>query len=308
MVFEQCPEEIDQYIQPSDSEILALHLKDFSVTRPDIPSPSPNGGANGSDANAAKAPKPGAHGNGSPRTVRFTFTFSPNPWFHDTTLTKTFTHRRTLSGASHYTSVPVRINWKSEEGKEDLTAGAGSMACALQDAIDAMVTSAPAGEDAGGKEKRLDLSGVKSRARTLQKKIQELKEYKALAAKVEASSEGSQSFFAWFGYRGRYVSEEEARIGEEAWSAILNGEDLDRVEEEGEEDVEDLLEGGLLEEEADDEAEIFPAGEELATVLADDLWVNALKYFSKFLSALLVWIEYFLAFRLNDWPIGLLGV
>lgn len=296
LVFEQCPEDIDQYIQPSDSEVLALHLTHFSVTRPDILLPPFTSGAgagvNGGNGSASTIPKPAGNALGNPRTLTFTFTFSPNPWFHDTTLTKTFTHRRTLIGSSHYTSAPVRIHWKCEvedylknmdfetaELKEDLTGGAGRMACELQGAVDALVasTTTDGGVDAGA-----GLEGVKSRARELQKQIKNLKEYKALQARVEASSEGSQSFFAWFGYRGRYVGEEEARVAEERWTGGLKDENVDEDEDEEEEDEADLLtEEDLLIEEADDDAEVCPAGEELATVLAEDLWVNALRYFSK---------------------------
>ena len=83
--------------------------------------------------------------------------------------------------------------------------------------------------------------------------------YAELVDLVERTSQGAVSFFAWFGYRGR------------------DGEGVEgkRAKDEDEEE-EDLEEGEGM------EAEIFPGGEEVAVAISEDLWPQAIKYFSAF--------------------------
>ena len=110
IVLETCPPEIDQFIQPQDSQIFAESLTSISVSRPEI------------DAD----PK-----DGNPRTVAFRFEFKPNDFFENTVLEKTFHWRRASDGWTGLVSEPVAVQWK--EGK-DLSEGLNGMAVKLFEA------------------------------------------------------------------------------------------------------------------------------------------------------------------------------
>jgi len=100
------------------------------------------------------------------------------------------------------------------------------------------------------------------------KKASDLPEFKQLHKRIEKSAASSPSFFTFFGYRGPWISEEESNEANRKY----------REKSAAEEKVEDLAE----EEEMDtdyDEVEIFPGGDVLATVLAEDFYTNAIKYF-----------------------------
>lgn len=107
IVLETCPPEIDQFIQPQDSQIFAESLTSISVSRPEI------------DANPTT---------GNPRTVAFRFEFKPNDFFADTVLEKTFHWRRASDGWTGLVSEPVSVQWK--KGK-DLSEGLNEMAAKL---------------------------------------------------------------------------------------------------------------------------------------------------------------------------------
>ncbi|KAK4956161.1 hypothetical protein LTR28_005898 [Elasticomyces elasticus] len=117
MMFEQAPLEIDQYIQPTDSQIFADSLKSFEVKRFEVP----------------LGPEKIAASDGNPRSLSFKFEFEENEYFSDTVLEKKFWYRRSKEGSSGLVSEPVRINWKKGKGK-DLSEGLTSMACDLWDA------------------------------------------------------------------------------------------------------------------------------------------------------------------------------
>jgi hypothetical protein len=110
IVLETCPPEIDQFIQPQDSQIFAESLTSISVTRPEI------------DSGAT---------NGNPRTVAFRFDFKPNDFFSNTSLEKTFHWRRASDGWTGLVSEPVGVQWK--KGK-DLSEGLNGMAVKLFEA------------------------------------------------------------------------------------------------------------------------------------------------------------------------------
>lgn len=110
IVLETCPPEIDQFIQPQDSQIFAESLASISVSRPEI------------DADPE-------HGN--PRTVAFRFEFKPNDFFENTVLEKTFHWRRASDGFTGLVSEPVAVQWK--EGK-DLSEGLNGLAVKLFEA------------------------------------------------------------------------------------------------------------------------------------------------------------------------------
>ena len=108
-MLETCPPEIDQFIQPQDSQIFAESLRSISVTRPEL-----DGGKDG-----------------NPRTVAFRFEFAPNDFFADTVLEKTFHWRRASDGFTGLVSEPVPVQWK--KGK-DLSEGLNDMAVKLFEA------------------------------------------------------------------------------------------------------------------------------------------------------------------------------
>ncbi len=192
-------------------------------------------------------------GHGDPRSVSIRFEFSPNDYFEDTAIEKKFWYRRSRSGWAGLVSEPVDIRWK--KGK-DLTNGMLSLA---KRAWDEEQTAA----SKNGAKKR------DSKALTPTQK--------ALQEKIEAMGVGATSFFAWFGYTGKAISEEDDRITTEREHKIQ------RLREAGKEVPAELREEEEEEEEDEGEEslEVFPDGDTLAIAIADDLWPGAIKYFSE---------------------------
>lgn len=221
LVLEQAPPDVDQYIQPSDSQVFAECLKSIELERFDIQN--------------------------TPRSFSLKFSFAPNEWFEDKTLEKKFYFRRASDNWTGLVSEPVKVNWK--KGK-DLTQGLTDAAIKY---FEAQKKHSKTANGSGSTEKLPE-----------QKEVMEL---------VEKSDSASR-FFTLFGFvsERRYVSAEEsdaANAAEKERRVKANaGEDVDDVEEEGL-DYEDL------------EAEICPQGSDLATMIAEDIWPNAIKYFSK---------------------------
>ncbi|TKA80111.1 hypothetical protein B0A49_01356 [Cryomyces minteri] len=115
LVFEQAPVDIDQYIQPSDSQLLAECLTGLNVTRFEVP----------------LGPERISEEVGNPRSVCITFEFAVNDWFTDQVLEKKFWYRRAADGWTGLVSEPVKIHWK--KGK-DLTMGLTDAAVRLWEA------------------------------------------------------------------------------------------------------------------------------------------------------------------------------
>lgn len=234
LVFEEAPEDIDCRIQPRDTAVLST-LKAFQITRFEVI---------GSDE-------------GEPRSVKFTFTFDKNDWFHDEVLEKTFWYRTSKDGWTGLVSEPVKIQWK--EGM-DLTDGLLDMAVGVW-----------ADETQGS---------AKSPAQD------------TLVETMDNTSMDAISLFAWFGYRGRKVSAQESSeaVREEEEKKVKGGpggplDDDEEENDEGEPDLSSVIEKTIaIEEDPNDDElsyEIFPRGEELAIALSDDLYPGAIKYFSK---------------------------
>ncbi|CAO2647357.1 Nn.00g082790.m01.CDS01 [Neocucurbitaria sp. VM-36] len=187
---------------------------------------------------------------GSPRSFSLKFGFKENEYFEDKVLEKKFWFRKTKDWAG-LVSEPVKINWK--KGK-DLTAGLTDAACKL------------------GEERR-KLSGNTSNGEA-RKQEAKTSAYKELAKKIETSSDASVSFFGLFafvsGYRWVSAEESEQIIKEEneQLEKIKRGEKIEEDEDDDEEDPQDYQ-----------EIEVFPGGDELATVIAEDMWPNAIKYY-----------------------------
>ncbi|KAF1993473.1 hypothetical protein P154DRAFT_450120 [Amniculicola lignicola CBS 123094] len=186
---------------------------------------------------------------GSPRSFSITFGFSENRYFEDKVLEKKFWFRTAIEGWQGLVSEPVKINWK--KGK-DLTNGLTDGAYALHQA-----------------QKKLRKS---SNGKSAQESS--LPEYKSLAQKIETSAEASESFFAWFAFVSsyRWVSAEEsekaAQAETERLAKMKKGEKVEDDEDEDDEEQQDFQ-----------EVEVFPQGDELATIIAEDMWPSAIKYY-----------------------------
>lgn len=139
LVFEQAPPDIDEYIQPSDSQVLLQSLTNLSVSRFEIE----DGGA------------------GDPRSVAIRFEFAANDYFTDTVIEKKFWYRRSKTGFAGLVSEPVAIQWK--DGK-DLTEGLLTLA---KDAWDE-------GEQAGTNGTKTKRSNWTEKQKALRKKIEDL--------------------------------------------------------------------------------------------------------------------------------------
>lgn len=146
-------------------------------------------------------------------------------------------------------SEPVGIKWK--KGK-DLTGGLLDMVMAAW-----------------------KTEGALSAKNTSAKKSQS-EEQKVLKKKMETTSMGGLSFFAWFGFIGRRVSAQESveatKKEAERRDKWKRGEKSSTMEEEDEIEEED--DWGM-------DLEIFVDGDELALAFKEDLWPDAIKYFSK---------------------------
>ncbi|WPV31076.1 Putative nucleosome assembly protein [Fulvia fulva] len=228
LVLEQAPMEVDQYIQPTDSQIFAESLVSLNVSRPEL--------------DAGKS-------NGSSRSLKIRFEFKPNDHFEESVLEKEFSHRRSSDGWQGLVSEPVKITWK--KGK-DVTEGLTDGALALWEA----------------RKKKGDMEATDS------------KEYTELKKKVEHWNGANTSFFTWFGYVSgrRWVSAEESEAANKEYTEKLqakkNGtakaEESEKEDDEEEDDQED-----------DSEVEVHEAGEDLAISFAEDIWPNAIKFFTQ---------------------------
>ena len=229
LVFEQASSDIDTYIQAADSQVFAEALASIDVKRFEIPPYLPSG-----------------QEEGSPRSIKISFHFKPNKWFHDAVIEKYFWHRQGKTGWVGLVSEPVNIRWK--QGM-DLTEGL----------LDAAFRAYKAEVDAG----------VQWKVETDVKKP--LPEQLSLTKKIEAIPDGGRSFFNFFGFRGYRVSKEESAHVEK------NGPDPDPEEAPSEGEAVDDFD----DDNKDMPREIFPDGEDLAIAISEDLWTDALKYFSE---------------------------
>lgn len=262
LVMEQAPPDIDEYIQPSDSALLLSSLTSLSVSRFEVDE-------GGSD--------------GDPRSFAIRLEFAPNDYFEDTVLEKRFWYRHSPRESwSGLVSEPVDIRWK--KGK-DLTGGLLSL-------VKKSWEQEKAEAAAGGQRSKKNGAGLTP-------------EQVALKNKIDATGLGGLSFFAWFGFRGKHITAEESRIAVErerekrrlraaaaaaaaetdgatsttATTAVAVSTTLSNSEGE-------LLSAPVDEDDDVDDMdlEIFPGGDDLALTIAEDLWPNAIKYFSKFVS------------------------
>lgn len=198
------------------------------------------------------------HHAGDPRSLAFRFEFSANDHFEDTVIEKRFWQRRSKGGWAGLVSEPVEVRWKA--GK-DLTGGLLGLVKKVWDARQASSNAAAA-------------AGHNAAAATT---TEPTADERALKKKIENTGLGGMSFFAWLGYVGRSISAEESReatekVRRERLARQAGGTALASNGEEGEDEEED--------DEDENELEIFPDGENLAIALSEDLWPNAIKYFT----------------------------
>ena len=182
---------------------------------------------------------------GEPRSLRFTFEFAPNDFLHDVKLVKDFEYQSRKDGPGSLVSTPVPVKWKSK--KQDLTNGLLEAAVELYNAEEALQLKSG--------DKVVDV--VDREALWQHEKLREK------LVKQDEGEEGQPSFFNWFGFRGAI----DHAVAKQARQNGAEAED-DEDEDEHEDDVDEML-----------AVEIFPAGEELAITLAEELWTDAMDYF-----------------------------
>ncbi|KEZ39646.1 hypothetical protein SAPIO_CDS9580 [Scedosporium apiospermum] len=189
---------------------------------------------------------------GDPRSIAIKFTFSENEYFEDSVLEKKFWYRHADKGDwAGLVSEPVDIRWKKDQ---DLTQGLLAQAVKLWN----------------GEQQKAASGGKKVEGWT--------DDRKALKEKIESIGLGGISFFAWFGYVGRRVSAEESKtaLAEEKERRKLRQEGKEVPEddtvEEGEDDDDEIA--------IEEDLEIFPEGDDLAVCISEELWPDAIKYFT----------------------------
>lgn len=181
---------------------------------------------------------------GDPRSVSIKFGFAENEYFEDKIIEKKFYWRYSKGGWEGLISEPVSIKWKSAE--KDLTGG-------MLDLVVKIWEEEKAGKGEG----------------------EETEAKKALTEKMENTGLGGVSFFAFFAFCGRHITDEESNAAlkarQEKRQLAKDGKDVDE-DDEDEEEEDDFDEY---------EFEIFPAASDAAHSIVDDLWPNATRYFSK---------------------------
>ena len=176
---------------------------------------------------------------GDPRSIAIRWEFSENEHFENRVLEKKFYWRNAKDGWAGLVSEPVEIKWKP--GK-DLTNG-------MLDLVRQVYQE----EDAGNKG--------------------ETEAKKKLKAQMESTGLDGLSFFAWFGFRGPKITDEEHK------EATKKEEERRKARKEGKKtDDDDQMEED--EDEDEYEWEIFPTADDLAVCIDEDLWPGAIKYFS----------------------------
>jgi len=181
---------------------------------------------------------------GEPRSLKFTFTFDKNEFFEDSTVTKEFEFVGREDGVGGLVSQPVNFKWT----KAAKQAGLNKMLDLteqLWQAEQALVGDHKKGQKAVAIE---------------QNEREGLWQYEKLREELEKEEDEpvQTSFLDWFGYRGSVAALNDIKP--------TNGD----AEESDEEDEDD---DGML------EVEIFPAGEDVAMALAEELWPNVMDFY-----------------------------
>ncbi|CAD0054580.1 unnamed protein product [Aureobasidium pullulans] len=173
------------------------------------------------------------------------FEFDDNDYFTNSVLEKKFWYRRSNDGWSGLVSEPVKIDWKDAK---DPTEGLTDAAYAVFEA--------------------------RKKAGNMKKK--DFPAHNKLVDMIENWNADNTSFFTWFGFVSatRYISADESAQANKEYKQRQDrrskGERVESPEPE-EEDMADMS--------GDDE--VHPEGDELAQLIAEDVWPNAIKYFTQ---------------------------
>ncbi|KAK8187085.1 uncharacterized protein BKA78DRAFT_256149 [Phyllosticta capitalensis] len=177
--------------------------------------------------------------NGSPRSVVIRFRFDPNNEFFEDEVLEKRFWHRRALDGWSGI-VSEPVKIHWKKGK-DLTQGLTDAAVDL--------FAARKKQDAAAQNGSSNGSSKASKA----SKITKLPEYKAILNKIDTNTEASLSFFTWFGFISSHG------YGE-------------KVEEEEEAEIDD-------DDDFFDESEICPNGEDVAEIIVNELWPQAIKYF-----------------------------
>ena len=208
---------------------------------------------------------------GDPRNFKIVFEFGSGIFLEDKVLEKRFWYRRSKDGWAGLVSEPVRIKWKLNA---DPTLGL------LDIAVDAY--------DESLKGRRASSISHGNKRDTTESSYDGAGAYSRLMNALEDSDAHSTSLFAFFGYRGRNVTaEESAEAMMDQSPSCQNGSG--NVLPEGKRSASEGSLGSQIRRntplDSDDEDplahEIFPAGEEVANALCEDLFPSALRYFGQ---------------------------
>lgn len=183
-----------------------------------------------------------------PRSVLIRFEFAENKYFEDKVLEKKFWWRTARNRSwCGLVSEAVAIKWKSPE--VDLTEGLLDLVIAAENSI---ASKQNLEEDAKSGKQKSSLTDA-------QKKLQQSIQNKGI---------NGVSFFTWFGFIGNRISAKESAEAEEARrnKSIIDSTNMNEDNDESSDE---------------DDLEIFPDGGELAMAISEDLWPDAIKYFTQ---------------------------
>lgn len=245
LVFVNGPQDLQELYEPVDEQIINS-ISNFTVSRYQTKSDT----------------------EGEPRSLRFTFEFDTSKQepklFENTSITKDFEFvaREDLEGGGGYISKPVNFQWTRAAKKQGLNKML-DLAEQLYQAEQALVEN--------GHVEQADREGLWQYEKL--REALEKEEEKAMNGEDEDSE---RSFLDWFAYRGAILPPKEPEVRVKAEKAtngdvkIHEDEAEDQLDEDSEtEDEED----GLL------DVEVFPAGGDIAQVLAEQLWPDCMDFF-----------------------------
>lgn len=190
---------------------------------------------------------------GEPRSLRFTFEFD-SELFEDKSITKDFEFiaNDDIQGGGGYVSKPVNFKW-TKAGKKK---GVNKMLDLAEQLYQAEMAL-------GSKDKTQWAIDHKSREGLWQfEKLREAMEKEEEKAMDGEDVDSGRSFLDWFGYRGAVGLVVPDATPTKAENGVQN-------EEEDDEEIEDPTL----------DVEIFPAADDIAAALAEDLWPNVMDYF-----------------------------
>lgn len=242
IVFVQGPQELQELYESVDEQIFNS-ITNFTVSRYQIKSDT----------------------EGEPRSLRFTFEFDTTKQdprlFEDTTVTKDFEYvsRDDLEGSGGYISKPINFTWTRAAKKQGLNKML-DLAEQLYQAERALVET--------GDVEQADRIGLWQ-----YEKLREALEKEEEKATNGEDEDSGRSFLDWFGYRGVVVPPKQSEKDKRGKKSTNGDTKIDEAEKDAESEDEEDEENGLL------EVEVFPAGGDIAQILAEQLWPDCMDFF-----------------------------